>query len=285
MAVWSGSSLSLTGADRRLDIPDTLGSELGTSPLDRTGSTGTLGFLGGFASWTRARAWLGRVCAWLIDVTVLALVVFIGAVVLAVVVGPTVRFGSDVSGSDPLATTDRGMVIISVLVSTSLSAAYSVVPWLVWGASPGQLVLGLRVRSDDAGALTPAQAVTRWLLLFPPVGAVAALADVPNLAALLWGSTPIWYVLLLLTTIRNRRGQGLHDRLAGTIVGLREVPAREVPAREVPSTREVTGRLGRCSPTPAPSGNPRPSRPTCASSGAGRPVSRSHASSAGCRSG
>jgi uncharacterized RDD family membrane protein YckC len=160
-----------------------------------------------------------RVVAWLIDVGLLALVVFIGAIVLAAVVGPTVRFRSDLTTSEEhLVIASRRMVIVSALVSTSLSGAYSAVPWLVWGGSPGQLLLGLRVRSEHGVTLTSGQAIARWLLLFPPVGTVVALVDEPSLAALLWGSVPIWYLFLFLSTVRHEKKQGVHDRIAGTVV-------------------------------------------------------------------
>jgi uncharacterized RDD family membrane protein YckC len=107
---------------------------------------------------------------------------------------------------------------VSALLSTFLSGAYATVPWLRWGATPGQLLLGLRVRGEDGGRLTTGQAIARWLLLFPPIGTVAALADIPNLAALLWAAAPVWYLVLLISTVRNTRKQGVHDRIAGTVV-------------------------------------------------------------------
>jgi uncharacterized RDD family membrane protein YckC len=153
-----------------------------------------------------------------IDVGLLTLVVLAGAVVLDTIAGPTVRFRSDFATSTDLAIVSRRMVIVSALVGTTMSAAYATVSWLRWGATPGQLALRLRVTSEDGGRLTVGQAVSRWLLLFPPLGSVAALADVPNLAALLWGAAPVWSLVLLLSTVRDPQKRGVHDRIAGTVV-------------------------------------------------------------------
>jgi hypothetical protein len=122
---------------------------------------------------------------------------------------------------------DKGMVVLIALVATGVSAGYFVVPWALLGGSPAQLALRLRVRGDGGGeALTLGRAVTRWLLLFPPFATVSTLAaGVPLLGSLVWGSALVWYLILLLTTARSETNQGLHDRLAGSVVRTTRVAA------------------------------------------------------------
>jgi hypothetical protein len=115
---------------------------------------------------------------------------------------------------------DKGLVALNALFATILSAAYFVVPWTRLGGSPAQLALRMRVRGDARGeALTIPRALLRWLLLFPPFATVSALAaGVPLLGWLVWGSALVWYLVLLLTTAQSETNQGLHDRIAGSVV-------------------------------------------------------------------
>ncbi len=120
---------------------------------------------------------------------------------------------------------DTGMVVVNALVATGLSAAYFVIPWAVLGGSPGQLALGMRVRRDAGSeTLTVGRAFARWILLFPPFATVSALtAGVSLLGWLVWGGAAAWYFVLLLTTAGSATKQGLHDRLARSVVCKRRV--------------------------------------------------------------
>jgi uncharacterized RDD family membrane protein YckC len=155
-----------------------------------------------------------RVAAWVIDVAIVLALVFVGSLLVGAILGPVVRFSSGSMSVDP----DR--VVVNALVAAVLSGTYNVVAWVTVGASLGQLLLGLRVR-DEAGdaRLTPGRAIARWLLLFPPFGAVAALTPgLPALGAVLWASLPLWYTALFLTTAVSKTNQGWHDRLARSVV-------------------------------------------------------------------
>lgn len=158
-----------------------------------------------------------RVVAWVIDVVAVIVVIVAAAIVIGAVVGPTVRFEPS-AGAVEVAV-DGGLVLVNALVSAGLSAAYFVVAWVRWGASPGQRLLGLRVRGIGDAAVTPGRAIERWILLLPPFGIVAALtASLPSVSALVWAIAPLWYLVLLVTTVRGPDRRGWHDRWSRTVV-------------------------------------------------------------------
>lgn len=180
-----------------------------------------------------------RAVAWLVDLALLVVIVYVSAILVEAAFGPTVRFGPDAANTAAeIVTVDRSMAVVNAVVGTSLSALYAVVSWMRWAATPGQRLLGLRVQDGSGRGLSPQQAIGRWLLLFPPLGSVAALTAeaAPGLGALLWLITPIWYLVLVVTTVRHPRKQGLHDRLAGTVVC---PPTRAVDAVADPPTTEL----------------------------------------------
>jgi hypothetical protein len=161
-----------------------------------------------------------RLLAWVIDIFVVVVIILVVASVIAALFGPTVRIDRDAPTAAEMVTIDAGLVVLNTLVSIGLSAVYFTMSWTVFGSSPGQLLFRMRVRSTtDGSKLTIARAFARWALLFPPFGTVAALtADAPSLSALVWGSAPIWYLILLASTVRSPTRQGLHDRLARSVV-------------------------------------------------------------------
>lgn len=168
-----------------------------------------------------------RSLAWIIDVVLVTVLIFVAVSAVDAVFGPTVSFRPEAATLPDTVAADKGMVVLIAFVATGLSAGYFVVPWALLGGSPAQLALRLRVRGDRGGeALTLGRAVARWLLLFPPFATVSTLAaGVPLLGSLVWGSALVWYLILLLTTARSETNQGLHDRLAGSIVRKTRVAA------------------------------------------------------------
>lgn len=169
-----------------------------------------------------------RFLAWIIDVFAVTVLIFVGVSVADEVFGPAARFHLEAATLPDVVAPDLGIVVLNALVATVLSAGYFVIPWAFLGGSPGQLALRMRVRADDTvgGPLPVRQALTRWILLFPPFATVSALTvEVPSLGWLIWGSAPVWYLVLLLTTARSERKQGLHDRLAGSVVRTRRAAA------------------------------------------------------------
>jgi uncharacterized RDD family membrane protein YckC len=162
-----------------------------------------------------------RIVALLVDAVLLTIIAFAGAVVVSVLVGPAVEFNTAADSAQEAVTLHRGIAVLDGVVSLFLSAAYFAGAWLALAASPGQRLIGVRIRGQDAGtAITPWQAMARWALLAAPFGVAAVLTT-----ALTGLSNPIvdlamitWYGLLLVTTVRSPIKQGLHDRIARTVV-------------------------------------------------------------------
>ncbi|MGH3037020.1 MAG: RDD family protein [Gaiellaceae bacterium] len=161
-----------------------------------------------------------RSLAWILDVVLVTLLIFVAVSILDAVVGPTVSIHPEAATLEDVVQADLGMVVLDAVLATAVSAAYFVLPWVLLGASPGQLALGMRVRAGGGGGPVPlGRALARWILLFPPFATVSALtAGQPVLGVLVWSAAVAWYLVLLLTTARSASRQGLHDRVAATVV-------------------------------------------------------------------
>ena len=110
-------------------------------------------------------------------------------------------------GGDPLGQRQARLVFDSarsVILLLLLVVLYEVIPALVWGATPGKAMLGLRVRltSSAPGAV---MALGRAAILYLPIIFLGA-----------FGLTVL--VVLLATVVLVADGRGLHDRLLGTLV-------------------------------------------------------------------
>jgi uncharacterized RDD family membrane protein YckC len=166
-----------------------------------------------------------RSLAWVLDVVLVTLLIFVAVSMLDALVGPTVTIHPEAATLEDVVRADLGMVVLDAVFATGVSAAYFVLPWVLLGASPGQLALGMRVRDREGGTVPVGRALARWILLFPPFAAVSALtAGQPVLGVLVWSAAVAWYLVLLLTTAGSASRQGLHDRIAATVVRRRAGP-------------------------------------------------------------
>jgi uncharacterized RDD family membrane protein YckC len=161
-----------------------------------------------------------RLLAWLIDVVLVTMLIFAAVAAVDAAFGPTVQIDPGAAALEDVVAADAGRVALNALVATLLSACYFAVPWATLGGSPAQLALGIRVRGRASGETLPiGRALVRWILLFPPFATVSALtAGMPLLGAVVWGAAVVWYCVLLLTTALSDTNQGLHDRIARTVV-------------------------------------------------------------------
>ena len=111
---------------------------------------------------------------------------------------------------------DRDSTLAVALVYIAASLLLIVGTWTGSGrASPGMRAAGLQVIAARGGTLPIGRALARWLLLGYPVGALSALPEFTNLLSVL---AFVWALALLITTATNALGQGIHDRLAGSLV-------------------------------------------------------------------
>lgn len=161
-----------------------------------------------------------RSLAWIVDVVMVTVLIFVGVGIVDVVFGPTVRTHPEATALEDVMAADVGRVGLNALLATGLSAVYFVVPWAFLGGSPAQLALRMRVRGRPSYEPLPVgRALARWILLFPPFATISALtAGMPLLGAVVWGTAVVWYFVLFLTTARSDTNQGLHDRIARSVV-------------------------------------------------------------------
>jgi uncharacterized RDD family membrane protein YckC len=170
-----------------------------------------------------------RTVALLVDLILLTVAVFVAATIVSVVIGPAVEFNTAAGTVGDAVTLDRGIATVDAVLSLLISAAYFAGTWVVLGASPGQRLLGMRVGSESNGTmLTTRQALARWGLLGAPFGISAVLTTAfSGLGHTIFDlAVAAWYAVLLVTTSRSPTKQGLHDRIAGSVVAKEASPVR-----------------------------------------------------------
>lgn len=177
-----------------------------------------------------------RIAAFALDSCLLCLLIFVGAAVLSLILGPAVRFTPDTAEAAGTVVYDPRVMQVTALAGIATGCAYFCIPWLLLGATPGQRLFGLEVRDRDGGGrVTLGRAVTRWVALGAPLWIVASIVSGwVGLAAAVGMS--VWVVCLLVATARSATGQGLHDRLSGTRV-IRVERGGRAPVRRAPHVR------------------------------------------------
>lgn len=162
-----------------------------------------------------------RVAAYLVDAVLLSVLFFGLVALLGIAIGPTIQFVSTLDVLRARVVVDSGRLLLDASVTTAFSAAYFVLSWHRLGGSPGQRLLGLRVR-DRRGriGLGLRDALLRWVLLGPPLGLLAVIVGtlVPVLRPSAIAVVAAWQLILLVTTARSERNQGVHDRAVGSSV-------------------------------------------------------------------
>lgn len=150
------------------------------------------------ASWSR------RFVAWYIDLPIVGV-----AQVLVTwwVTGATFQFDFD---EDPFRGVEPGDAVAAVACAALVSLAYHLVFLRCCGATPGKLLLGMRVHRHDSSEVTFALALRRWVVQY----AVFAVGFLPWLAA------PASLYLLgdALWALRDARDRTWHDLAARTEV-------------------------------------------------------------------
>ena len=108
--------------------------------------------------------------------------------------------------------------------------------WRRFRGSPGQRLLRMEIGTETGGLpVAHRQGAVRWLLIGLPLCVEASLTQLISgvVDALLILVLFAWYVFLLVSTARNPKKQGLHDRLAHTVV---TKEARAVASAENPES-------------------------------------------------
>jgi uncharacterized RDD family membrane protein YckC len=157
--------------------------------------------------------------AYLLDSAIVS-VVGIGAAALITAAGPTLTLVEGSDGTIRLVADPLRLVLQAVAVAV-VSAAYFAWSWSrLRGASPAQRALGIRVIDAASGDHLPAgRAIVRWAAMGTPIGiGAAALVESPAAWLLVVVLAAAWTVALMVSTRRDERRRGLHDRLAGSVV-------------------------------------------------------------------
>jgi uncharacterized RDD family membrane protein YckC len=130
------------------------------------------------------------------------------AVLIWLVVFVVVEIDQRLLGGDPLGRRQARLGFDSprsVLVVLVLIALYEVVPLILYGATPGKALLGLRVRMVTRHVPVGLAALGRAAVLYLPVIFLGLIGSVVTL-------------VLLASVAVAADGRGLHDRLLGTVV-------------------------------------------------------------------
>jgi uncharacterized RDD family membrane protein YckC len=178
-----------------------------------------------------------RLVGFILDALILTLLVLLGAVAVSAALGPVVRI--DLGSAE--VSVDRGTALVTAVVSSAINAAYFVIAWSRYGASPGQRLLSMRIGAEAGGRVPVRRAAVRWAVLWGPFAVasllITVLGGLPD--ALLDAVVLGWFVVLLVTIARSPTKQGLHDRLARTVVLKRSRVVEPVAARreEAPVVR------------------------------------------------
>jgi len=195
---------------------------------ERDRTTGARGALAAPADRYYADA-SSRMIALVVDAVLLTVLIFIVAIPVSLVIGPAVEFDSAADQLGDAVTVDTTVAAVNAALSLALSAGYFAASWVLRRATPGQRLLDLSVvREGDGARLGAGAAIVRWGLLGAPFGLFAFVTTVASGIdqALLDVPVAAWYLALLVTTARDSRKRGIHDRVAGTVVVKRAVPAR-----------------------------------------------------------
>ena len=90
------------------------------------------------------------------------------------------------------------MLWADLLLNYGLPFVYTMIVWMLWSASPGKILLGLKIVDADSGhKLTIKQSILRYVGYFP--------------AIMVFGIGLIWVAF-------DKRKQGWHDKMANTVV-------------------------------------------------------------------
>lgn len=159
-----------------------------------------------------------RLIAFALDTVGLSVCIFSAATISWIVVGAAISFDFTQPGPDNGLLADPSLVRLTTYVSTIVSLCYFVGSWMLLGASPGQRLVGIRVQSAETEArMTISQALGRWVLLGAPLW-ILSTAMPDEIGAILTIVSVAWSAFLLMSTMRSPRGQGAHDRWAGSMV-------------------------------------------------------------------
>jgi uncharacterized RDD family membrane protein YckC len=149
-----------------------------------------------------------RTVAWVLDLVFIAMVV--------TPIGAVLHLGGFVAAGGGISDSGGWFSLLAVLAS----APYCIGFWATIAATPGQLIMNVRVhRISDRQMLSVDRAAVRWFLLFGVFGLIGAVEVVARgTSGLLLLVQGLWAGFLFVSTLTNPARQGLHDLYAGSVV-------------------------------------------------------------------
>ncbi len=159
-----------------------------------------------------------RLAAYILDSLVVGVIAF-GVVAIVASLIPALTVSTPTDGTASIVVAPLRLVL-QAAAATAVSGAYFAWSWSARAATPGQRVLGMTVLAEAGETRMPTRhAIVRWVALGAPFGVIAALVvELPVAWLLVATLAAVWTLVLLVTTWRDERRRGLHDRIAGTIV-------------------------------------------------------------------
>jgi uncharacterized RDD family membrane protein YckC len=113
-----------------------------------------------------------------------------------------------------------------LLANAAIGMFYAVAPVVIWGGTPGKLVMGIYIATESGSYLSVWQAALRYMAISGFF--VTSVARESSLA----GSVPLyidllWFGATLIMLVADQNGhRALHDRIAGTRVLRGRLPNR-----------------------------------------------------------
>jgi uncharacterized RDD family membrane protein YckC len=163
-----------------------------------------------------------RIIAIILDVIVLSGVGLFLALVIGGAFGGLVSGAQSAGGSldDTGGQLNIGAFLVVGVAELAISFAYFAWSWVVLRATPGMMMLGLQVGDQgDGRSISWDQALLRWLVLGIAATLTAFAVFVPSILGLLVAIVGLaWLLVLLATTAQSPTKQGLHDRIARTVL-------------------------------------------------------------------
>lgn len=160
-----------------------------------------------------------RIFALIIDVIVLAIIGAVVGGVLGAIIGPVYDVKVDLSNVQVSVSTNYFALIVNLLVTMAVSAAYWIYCWTRLRASLGQKALGMQVGNfPDGKTLTQDQAMRRWVALGGVFPIAQVVNQLPALGSLISLAILVYTIYLLYSTAKSPTKQGFHDKFANSVV-------------------------------------------------------------------
>ena len=160
-----------------------------------------------------------RIFALIIDVIILAIIGAVVGAVLGAIIGPVYDVKVDLNNVTASVSTNYFALIVNLVATMAVSAAYWIYGWTRLRASLGQKALSMQVGNfPDGKTLTQDQAIRRWIALGGVFPIAQVVSGLPAIGMLISLAILVYTVYLLYSTAKSPTKQGFHDKFANSVV-------------------------------------------------------------------